>query len=281
RPVPARRPRRRGAAQGGRRRDVPRQAGRARQLRLPGARRGRRPRPPVYDHPPAPRAGPRRARAALPARLQGRDRRAGRRRGAAALERPQRGTDPAGGLRAGGRGDGADRRARRLGARAPVPARRGVERARPAPGATLVQSFSAPAAQRRGRRAHLRARRRLPAGPGLPPRAPCALRGDDRAARGPDRRVDIGSPRVEVYGTARGPLARLADPVAARSRARRHALFLRLTGVTPATRIVDVGCGTAGLRALAPALDITGVDVVERPDYPGPFVRADATERLP
>jgi len=86
---------------------------------------------------------------------------------------------------------------------------------------------------------------------------------------------------VEVYGTARGPLARLADPVAARSRARRHALFLRLTGVTPATRIVDVGCGTAGLRALAPALDITGVDVVERPDYPGPFVRADATERLP
>ena len=36
-----------------------------------------------------------------------------------------------------------------------------------------------------------------------------------------------------------------------------------------------------GLRALEPDLDITGVDLVERPDYPGPFVRADATERLP
>lgn len=46
-------------------------------------------------------------------------------------------------------------------------------------------------------------------------------------------------------------------------------------------RIVDVGCGTAGLRALAPDLDVTGVDLVDRPDYPGPFVRADATSRLP
>src|SRR5207247_1510773 len=52
----------------------------------------------------------------------------------------------------------------------------------------------------------------------------------------------------------------------------------------------DAGCPLAQgfhlgrpvpLAALAPALDITGVDVVERPDYPGPFVRADATERLP
>ena len=73
----------------------------------------------------------------------------------------------------------------------------------------------------------------------------------------------------------------MADPLAARARAKRHALFVRLTGVTPQTRIVDVGCGTGGLRALAPALDVTGVDVVERPSYPGPFVRADATERLP
>ena len=86
---------------------------------------------------------------------------------------------------------------------------------------------------------------------------------------------------MDIYGTARGPLARAAEPLAARARAKRHALFLRLTGVTPQTRIVDVGCGTGGLRALAPALDVTGVDVVERPAYPGPFVRADATERLP
>ena len=86
---------------------------------------------------------------------------------------------------------------------------------------------------------------------------------------------------MDIYGTARGPLARAAEPLAARARAKRHALFLRLTAVTPQTRIVDVGCGTGGLRALAPALDVTGVDVVERPAYPGPFVRADDTERLP
>jgi SAM-dependent methyltransferase len=46
-------------------------------------------------------------------------------------------------------------------------------------------------------------------------------------------------------------------------------------------RIVDVGCGALGLRALEPDLDITGVDVVARPGYPGPFVQADATRRLP
>jgi SAM-dependent methyltransferase len=86
---------------------------------------------------------------------------------------------------------------------------------------------------------------------------------------------------VDVYGTARGPLARVAGPVAARARRRRHELFLRLTGVSAETRIVDVGCGTAGLRALEPGLDVTGVDVDHRPGYPGPFVRADATERLP
>jgi SAM-dependent methyltransferase len=86
---------------------------------------------------------------------------------------------------------------------------------------------------------------------------------------------------VKVYGTARGPLARLADPVAARARARRHAMLFGLTGAGPSTRILDVGCGTLGLRGLAPALDITGTDVVDRPSYPGPFVRADATEHLP
>jgi SAM-dependent methyltransferase len=86
---------------------------------------------------------------------------------------------------------------------------------------------------------------------------------------------------VSVYATARGPLARLADPLAARARARRHAQFLALTGVSERTRIVDVGCGALGLRALGPALDVTGVDLVDRPSYPGPFVRADATEGLP
>ncbi|MBJ7518566.1 MAG: class I SAM-dependent methyltransferase [Solirubrobacteraceae bacterium] len=86
---------------------------------------------------------------------------------------------------------------------------------------------------------------------------------------------------MNVYGTARGPLARIADPVATRARARRHERFFTATGVTATTRIVDIGCGTLGLRALEPGLDITGVDVVDRPGYPGPFVRADATERLP
>lgn len=84
---------------------------------------------------------------------------------------------------------------------------------------------------------------------------------------------------TDVYGTARGPLARLASPLAARTRARRHAaLFPPL----PAdARILDVGCGALGLRALEPQRDITGVDLVERPGYPGPFVVADAARALP
>jgi SAM-dependent methyltransferase len=88
-------------------------------------------------------------------------------------------------------------------------------------------------------------------------------------------------PPSEVYATARGPLARLASPVAARARARRHARFFALARLAPGARVLDVGCGQIGLRALEPDMDITGVDLVERPDYPGPFVRADAAERLP
>ena len=45
--------------------------------------------------------------------------------------------------------------------------------------------------------------------------------------------------------------------------------------------MLDLGCGRIGLKALEPALDITGVDLIERPDYPGPFIRADASESLP
>ena len=44
--------------------------------------------------------------------------------------------------------------------------------------------------------------------------------------------------------------------------------------------MLDVGCGEIGLRALEPNLDITGVDLYERPHYPGAFVRADVADGL-
>jgi SAM-dependent methyltransferase len=85
----------------------------------------------------------------------------------------------------------------------------------------------------------------------------------------------------DVYATARGPLGRIADPLAARARARRHERFFALTRISPGARVLDLGCGRVGLRALEPSLDITGVDLHERPDYPGAFVRADASDGLP
>jgi SAM-dependent methyltransferase len=87
---------------------------------------------------------------------------------------------------------------------------------------------------------------------------------------------------IDVYGTARGQTrARIASPIAARARARRHATFFGLTGLRPGMRVLDVGCGTIGLRALEPGLEITGVDLYPRPTYPGPFLQADVTEGLP
>ena len=86
----------------------------------------------------------------------------------------------------------------------------------------------------------------------------------------------------DVYATARGRVrARLASSLAARARARRHERFFALTRLAPGMRVVDVGCGTLGLRGLEPELDITGVDLTDRPQYPGPFVRADAAQGLP
>lgn len=86
---------------------------------------------------------------------------------------------------------------------------------------------------------------------------------------------------AEIYATAHGPLSRLAAPFAARARARRHRAFFAATRVPESGRILDVGCGALGLRALEPKLDITGVDLDEQPAYPGAFLRADATAGLP
>jgi SAM-dependent methyltransferase len=85
----------------------------------------------------------------------------------------------------------------------------------------------------------------------------------------------------EVYATARGPLARLAGPAADRARARRHARFFVLARLPEGGSVLDVGCGVLGLRAQEPDLDITGLDALDQPAYPGPFVRADPADGLP
>jgi len=84
-----------------------------------------------------------------------------------------------------------------------------------------------------------------------------------------------------IYDTARGPLARWAAPLALRARERRHREFFTLTGLPAGGRVLDLGCGALGLRALEPDLDIMGVDLEDQCHYPGPFVRADAAEGLP
>jgi SAM-dependent methyltransferase len=91
----------------------------------------------------------------------------------------------------------------------------------------------------------------------------------------------VTCPSGDVYGTARGPLARLASPWASAARRRRHERFFALTRLPPGAHVLDIGCGRLGLRGLEPGLDITGVDLVARPEYPGPLVVADVAEGLP
>jgi SAM-dependent methyltransferase len=85
-----------------------------------------------------------------------------------------------------------------------------------------------------------------------------------------------------VYGEARtGLLTRIADPLASRARARRHAIYTEVLAPAPGETIVDIGCGPAGggLAGMEPEALITGVDQVNRPGYaegPRRFVQADA-----
>jgi SAM-dependent methyltransferase len=84
----------------------------------------------------------------------------------------------------------------------------------------------------------------------------------------------------DIYaGARRGPLTRVAEPLAAQARERRHALYRRVMAPRPDDRILDVGCGPVGLAGFEPDADITGLDSYFRPDYPGrQFVPGDATE---
>lgn len=77
------------------------------------------------------------------------------------------------------------------------------------------------------------------------------------------------------------PRARLGAQLGTSARRRRHARLFPLTGVTEDARILDIGCGSLGLRAFEPDRDITGLDLAAKPDYPGPFVQADVLKGLP
>lgn len=83
-----------------------------------------------------------------------------------------------------------------------------------------------------------------------------------------------------TYGSARpGPVTSLANWVSGRARRQRYRLFATTTGLTPEHRVLDVGCGRAGLRALDRSHDIVGLDVRPQPNYAGPpsqFVQANA-----
>lgn len=75
--------------------------------------------------------------------------------------------------------------------------------------------------------------------------------------------------------------SRVASRLGTAARRRRHRQLAPLVGLMPHHRVLDLGSASLGLRAFEPELDITGVDRVPRPAYPGPLVVADVTEPLP
>ena len=88
-----------------------------------------------------------------------------------------------------------------------------------------------------------------------------------------------------VYASARqNALTRLASRLASRARRGRYATFVHAVGLRPDDRILDVGCGSAGLRALDDGTHaITGLDRLPQPHYAGGperFVHGDAL-RMP
>jgi SAM-dependent methyltransferase len=81
----------------------------------------------------------------------------------------------------------------------------------------------------------------------------------------------------DVYASARaGTVARVAGALSKRARRRRHAAFLGALEVRPDDRILDVGCGRAGLLALDPQRRVVGLDARPQPGYPGELVVGDA-----
>lgn len=85
----------------------------------------------------------------------------------------------------------------------------------------------------------------------------------------------------QTYPLVGGVLGRAADAFSRRSREARVRHFRDAMGVEAGTQVLDVGCGSLGVLALAPELDVTGVDLLEQPDYPRRLVVADASHGLP
>ena len=89
-------------------------------------------------------------------------------------------------------------------------------------------------------------------------------------------------PEVAIYARGKRGVRRwLGSRLAERARRRRHLTYRRLIKPDGDERIIDIGCGPAGLAQLEPDSQITGVDLSERPptDYQAPhrrYVPADA-----